>query len=309
MASLVANNPQIDLEPALRRRVQELTAAPVFVVGSPRSGTTWLQRILLCHPQLCGGQESHFFSAASGFIYPFIAATSNRPVGLPAYWSEADIAAAMIELWQRTMLPLIERSPDAHFLIEKTPDHAICMASIIELLPAARFIHMIRDSRAVSASLMAASKGWGRNWAPKDAREAALCWGRHVSTARNEGQKVGPDRYTEIFYEDLAADAVGESTRIFKFIGVDVSPEQVENYVNSQRFDVQKASSGTPIPTVTQSGNKTEPEGFFRSGKPDSWRGDLSLYQKLVIWRFTRKLMAELGYNWAGRVRGAAGSP
>src|SRR5687768_17973655 len=41
----------------------DATDAPVFVIGSPRSGTTWVQRLLVAHPAVCGGQESHFFAA------------------------------------------------------------------------------------------------------------------------------------------------------------------------------------------------------------------------------------------------------
>ena len=41
--------------------VREIIEAPVFIIGCQRSGTTWLQRLLISHPSLCGGQESHFF--------------------------------------------------------------------------------------------------------------------------------------------------------------------------------------------------------------------------------------------------------
>lgn len=38
----------------------------VFLVGSPRSGTTWVQRLLASHPQIQTGQESHLFAAYIG---------------------------------------------------------------------------------------------------------------------------------------------------------------------------------------------------------------------------------------------------
>lgn len=34
----------------------------IFIVGCPRSGTTWLQRLLASHPSVKTGQESHLFS-------------------------------------------------------------------------------------------------------------------------------------------------------------------------------------------------------------------------------------------------------
>ncbi|MBI3001835.1 MAG: sulfotransferase, partial [Deltaproteobacteria bacterium] len=33
----------------------------MLIVGCPRSGTTWLQRLLASHPKIITGQESHVF--------------------------------------------------------------------------------------------------------------------------------------------------------------------------------------------------------------------------------------------------------
>ena len=38
----------------------------VFLVGCPRSGTTWLQKLLASHPRIRSGEESHFFSLYVG---------------------------------------------------------------------------------------------------------------------------------------------------------------------------------------------------------------------------------------------------
>ena len=36
-----------------------------FVCGAPKSGTTWLQRILDAHPQVCCSGEGHFITRFS----------------------------------------------------------------------------------------------------------------------------------------------------------------------------------------------------------------------------------------------------
>ncbi len=38
------------------------------------------------------------------------------------------------------------------------------LPEILQLLPDAKVIHIVRDSRAVVASLLAASQGWGSEW-------------------------------------------------------------------------------------------------------------------------------------------------
>ena len=41
---------------------------PLFIVGAPRSGTTWVQRLLTAHPRIVGGTESHLFNALSALV-------------------------------------------------------------------------------------------------------------------------------------------------------------------------------------------------------------------------------------------------
>src|SRR6478672_7632742 len=40
-----------------------------FVVGAPRSGTTWLQQLLFAHPMTCTSGESHMFCEVLGPVF------------------------------------------------------------------------------------------------------------------------------------------------------------------------------------------------------------------------------------------------
>ena len=65
----------------------------VFIVGAPRNGITWLQKLLSTHPQIKTGQESGLFDTNVGpqlkawkrDMYP---GSSGRPVGFPCYFTE-----------------------------------------------------------------------------------------------------------------------------------------------------------------------------------------------------------------------------
>ena len=46
--------------PGLRRRPRPRLRRPIFVIGSPRSGTTLLRLILDSHPRISCGEETHF---------------------------------------------------------------------------------------------------------------------------------------------------------------------------------------------------------------------------------------------------------
>ena len=163
--------------------------APVFVVGSPRSGTTWVQRLLVAHPAVCGGQESHFFAAFGPPLRSMaLRAPGKRAVGLACYFTLEEFGHEVRGLWRRMMTRIVQSKPGASILVEKTPNHAIYTAEIATLFPNAKFIHVIRDSRGAVASMLAASDSeWGRDWAPKGVRAAAWRWKQCVREARAAG--------------------------------------------------------------------------------------------------------------------------
>jgi len=290
------------------RDVQAILKRPIFVVGAPRSGTTWVQRMLLCHPEIGGGQESHFFGAFGGLLESFRSLDPNgesrRQVGLASYWTRDALKAKVLEIWVETFQSVLERKPTARYLLEKTPDHALNIVQILDLLPQARFIHVIRDSRAVVASLLAASRQeWGGFWAPSNVVSAANRWRRYVRSARDNCLKSNAP-YMEIHYEDLRRDGAAGLQRLFEFIGVECPEAQRRQIVEDQDFAKQKQIGGTPIEVSGAFESKAlkEPAGFFRRGEVDSWKRELSPLQKLIVWNQTRTLMHHYGYTRKGDI-------
>lgn len=284
-------------------RLAELTDKPVFVVGCPRSGTTWVQRLLLSHPEICGGQESHFFSVFAPALDSCIPAQpGSRVVGLRCYWSEPDIIHEIRRLWRQTMTAVVDAFPKATVLIEKTPDHCTQIARILSVLPEARFIHVVRDPRAVAASMTAAhDQAWGA-WAPSSAKAAALKWAWCVTRAREMGMPLGNRRYIEVFYEDLLEDTPTGLLTMLDFIGVKATAQQAKEYAAANSFEKQAAARDSGLFTA-QGGEraKMEPPGFFNSGTADGWKRKLTLLEKLVVWRHARRGMQRFGYTWSGR--------
>lgn len=277
---------------------RDLLLSPLFIVGAPRSGTTWLQNLMLESNYVFGGQESYFYSLFHPAFVSVSDDSDKRRVGLSSYWSEDDFRKQMHEVWINTFKSLC--TPESKLLLEKTPFHALYVDKLADFLPNAKFIHLIRDSRAVTASLIAASKGWGDYWAPKKTKSAALEWYRHVKSAKYCDLINDPSRFMEVHYEDLLAAPVPSIIKIFEFSGLPIDEKEIEQAVLNQSFSKRK-QIGNVIPGV-KSDIAREPEGFMRRGTADSWRSDLNFYQKLVVWRYTRKLMKEVGYNWKGRM-------
>ena len=103
---------------------------PVFIVGVPRSGTTWLWGLLDSLPSVKTLVAYDGTSESGLFV--------NNP---------ANTAASLI----RAELALLD---DGITLVEKTPGHLLYMQSIRDVLPAARIVWVTRDLRDVVASMM-----------------------------------------------------------------------------------------------------------------------------------------------------------
>lgn len=279
----------------------------VFIVGSPRSGTTWLQRLLASHPRVKTGQESHLFA----YIGPQIemwrkqletAKDGHRAVGLPAYFQEDEFRSLLRHQLMHLLEPMVADLSQGDIFLEKTPSHALHAREIIELLPESRIIHVVRDARDVAASALAASRSWGSRWAPSNGRRAARQWVRHVTAARSVGVTLPATQYLEIRYEDLHRSSTATLRRAFEFIGLDMSDQEIDCIVDANSAGKVQSGGGTGIPLRGEFQNVSdtvkEPDGFVRKGRPGSWTEDLSRIEKLYIWLIARRLMHELGYSW-----------
>lgn len=254
---------------------------PCFIIGAPRSGTTWIQRLLQSHPRICGGEESHFFNLFGSSMHMMETANTDRPIGPAAYMSQAEFRDMINLLWHRFFDRIYQANPQALVHLEKTPFHCFSMNEITAIFPQAKFIFLVRDSRAVAASLMSAAKGWGKSWAPATAKDAALEWQSH-NAAVHAWITRHPDHPVLIVrYEDVLSDTRTQLKRMLNFLLPD------------QDHDLEHVLAGFE---ASQS-RKSDPSGFARLRGVAGWQSDLSVWSKLVIWRYTRKKMASLGYD------------
>ncbi len=281
----------------------------VFIVGSPRSGTTWLQRLLASHPRVKTGQESHLFSQ---YLAPqlrrwrkAIERTSDPEfqgrsgLGLGGYLSEEQFLT-LLRLYVVTMRHAAGVRAGDLFL-EKSPSHALVMPEIRTVLPRSRVIHLVRDPRDVVASLVAASRGWGSKWAPSEAGKAAAVWVRHVEAVREAAAALTPEAFIQVRYEDLSADAPDTLRTLREFLGLDWSESQIARAVEANRRDTVRQGGGTPIPIFghyrrEKGAVAVEPEGFVR--KAGAKKEGLSLGERRQVWKKVYPTMKTFGYSW-----------
>lgn len=255
-----------------------------FLVGAPRSGTTWVQRLLQLHPEVCGGEESHFFRLF-GPLMPAaddMVKSKKRKIGPLIYTDKIIYENSIRSVWNTIFENLYKTFPESKVHLEKTPDHLLHLNEVLRIFPDAPIIIVLRDSRAVTSSLVKAAKGWGSNWAPKSYKNAAIRWYIYMR-AFTEWEKTHPNHpHLVIRYEDALLEPAETIKSILEFLKLNADNQIVQKMLD--QYELENATS-------------KDPQGFARFRGSKGWSKDMSLYGKIITWRYTRKMMKEIGYK------------
>lgn len=207
----------------------------VFVGASPRSGTTLFRSMLHAHPELAVPRESRFLLGAyekrAEFGDPRLPETRERI----AHWIlkrkgsrskrfELDVEEAirrMVEgpptLGSMLAVPFVMYAENhgARRWGDKRPTYVQHTDTIFRLFPRTQFINMVRDPRAVVASMR--KLGWFKGNVPA----AVELWLRSIRHADRARRRLGADEFYEIRYEDLVVDPEAVALDVCRFLDID----------------------------------------------------------------------------------------
>ena len=225
---------------------------PVFIVGSPRSGTTWLYHLLLSASQFAiYRSESQVYSRFAPAINGMLSSVKRRP--FIDSWIETEffvrsglVASEFIESFSnckptpgcflRTLMESICEQQGATRWAECTPDHALYMDKIKDDFPDACFIHLVRDGRDVTLSL-AKKRFISSIPQQRNGRDisAAVYWAWITRKAAASADRYPRDVFT-IHYEDLVRDTRSVLDDVSEFIQAPIDFKVVqENAIGSIR--------------------------------------------------------------------------
>lgn len=289
----------------------------IFVVGASRSGTTWFQRLLASHPRVRTGQEPGLFH---GYVGPQLrawrwelqrernqsTATGRGGIGLSCYFQEHEFVAVLKEYMGRLLHPMTGSLKPGELFLDKTPSNILYLTEIAELLPESRFIHLVRDPRDVVASLLAVGRTWGSGWAPQESRAAVKIWIRAVRAAIEAAREIPSHRFLEVRYERLVAAPEETLVDIATFLNLEWERDAIRNAVAENQAEVVRAGGGTPIPVYGEVARRIgdvvrDPPAFIKTAKHGGWKRNLSLREKVIVWRKAGNLMRQMGYGWSWR--------
>ncbi|MGH7056807.1 MAG: sulfotransferase family protein [Acetobacteraceae bacterium] len=220
-----------------------MDSQPLWIIGAPRSGTTFLGAVLNRHPMIALSNESRVWVMLKGLIE----GQSHRPDFLDPGYRAHFVAfmkrrvGALVEGFYREELgvgepiwgdkhppyadPTVLSGRDG--AIQRRPLSGSCLHLIRQALPASKFIHIHREPGQVARSMV--RRGWVGSGA-----EGVAVWRQYVSEIMQFFADVEPERHLTIAYYDLLQEPSSIATTLGRFLDLsDCAP--FARFLSAQR--------------------------------------------------------------------------
>jgi|KBSSwiStaDraftv2_1062776.scaffolds.fasta_scaffold13179_4 hypothetical protein len=227
-------------------------AAPIFIVGSPRSGTSILTWCLGQHPNILPTEESDWlgpFAEQVGAHFELGSARGERSqlsalgVERNAFFEAFGAAIDALILGQRRRLEELSHTLAQHdpsqisveFAVSRdtaepkarwvdgTPEYSFHVCGLHKLFPAARFVHILRDADEVATSMLAFRDGAGHALVA-NADEAYTYWRRTTEACVAAEHALGAGVVHRLRHADLVAQPEPVLRELFAFLGESLTP-------------------------------------------------------------------------------------
>jgi hypothetical protein len=289
------------------------TASPVtaptvpafLILGSPRAGTTLVQRLASELPGVAIPPETHFLTHLAQRVLAL-----PRPLGPEIIRSELqrylrlrvvrgldlDVDAVIRDLGGTCSSPmdlfasmLRTLCGDAQLIGEKTPMNLLWWRPVTRALPSVRLVGVVRDPRAVVASNLAV------RWGPSNHAELAEWWSVAHRVVGRAAPRLGPDRFLLLTYEEVVADPDAARASLAMFLGLDTNKPVAhrEELSEGEGASPRESKKAGYLPWETW---KQGAWGPITADRIDAWRSTLSPRQASEVAAICRTQMLRFGY-------------
>jgi hypothetical protein len=263
---------------------------PVFVIGSPRSGTKILAWSLAGHRRLWTSVDE------AGVLYRLFGPTRASdafsedmadPTGTFLQVENVDRDEFLAYLGLGMNALFTSRSQGNRW-IEATPQGTFMADELLGLFPGGLFLHILRDGRRAVNSMINHLNFWEgstRDWVAShtdwttDFRAACMTWSQHVGAALAFSEHH-PSRCLTVVHEDLMTDPEGGFRRIQDFLGLEYETGPAEI------FQTQRINSSFPLAT-----SKDRATRLWEPWK--QWSGE----QRRIFSETAGEMMARAGFE------------
>jgi Sulfotransferase family len=251
------------------------TPGPLFLVGAPRSGTSLLYKAVCLHPDTAWisnwlrrapgvgalallnrvaprfpeTRRRVWFGDGNAYVYAAPRSLAERlfpmPVeGEPVYRRcgvGEQAAPGAVDPGQadrlRRAFGALARYAGRPLVVSKRIANNQRVPLLVAAFPGARFVHLVRDGRAVAASLARVDwwetgqvwwyGGTPRRWREQGGDPWELCarhWVRELASIEEGLRAVPPDQQMALSYEELVGEPAATLGRVAHFAGLSASP-------------------------------------------------------------------------------------
>lgn len=269
----------------------------ILVIGSPRSGSTLLSRMLGAHSQIHSPAEPHLLTPLAHLGYyarvdeaPFDTIVSEAGIrelvaALPN--GEQDYLAALRAYADRLYGGLLEGTGCSR-LLDKTPAYALVLDFLEKLYPDARYVVLTRHPIAVWTSQV--ESFFDGDFEAAQARSPLL--ERYVPAIARflRETKVA---HEHVHYEALVQDPQQHMERLAAFLGVDFEPAMVE-YGSAGPAE---SARGLGDPTTVKRESRPTTGSLARWAKDLAGRPDAVAYAARLVDQLLDEDLATWGFE------------
>ncbi|TMM49874.1 tetratricopeptide repeat-containing sulfotransferase family protein [Qipengyuania marisflavi] len=193
------------------------TAAPIFICGMFRSGSTLAERVLAAHSAVSAGGELE--------LVPMLAADFAPYPDRAAALSVDDCTA----LRDRYLAGLAELSLSAGGLTDKRPDNFLHVGLIKRMFPAAKIIHTRRNPLDNCLSVLFAHLDPRMNYA--QSLDSAAHWYAQQERLFDHWRALHPGDVHTVDYDALVSDPQTQIAALLEFLGLPFEDACLEPHV------------------------------------------------------------------------------
>jgi hypothetical protein len=285
----------------------ELEAKLVWIFGSPRSGSSWMLRLLGSRPEIASVNESYVpahLVPIGGEVEAGEYFEHGERAGDPSYFFAREYMPALRPLLHELILrgfanQLREMGydPVPQWVAIKEPNGSHAADTIASLMPRTRVLFLLRDGRDVVDSLVDAMLGSDSWWVertrslgrPPQERLAfvsqhANLWVRRTMASQRAFEALPEAQRLLVRYEEILTDTPGQLGRIFDWLGIDVTDQELAAISERHAF-------------ASAPRDRRGPGKPMRAATPGLWRDNLTEDEQRTMHEIMGAKLKELGYE------------
>ncbi len=279
----------------------------VWVFGSPRSGSSWMLRLLGTRPEIAPVNESYLGAhlvPVGGEVEAGEYYEHGERAEDPSYFFARDYMPVLRPLLHELVLRGFDNQlrhmgydPIPQWVAIKEPNGSHAADTIVSLMPRSRMLFLLRDGRDVVDSLVDAMLGSDSWWAertrslgrPPQERLAFVSqhsslWVRRTMATQRAFDLLPERQRLLVRYEEILGDTQAQLRRIFDWMEIEVGSDELAGVVERHAFESapkDRRGPGQPM----------------RAATPGLWRQNLTGDEQDTMHEIMGAKLAELGYG------------